>query len=93
MDGVDTDGHLPRRWYLRNIRTPALAATGIKRRVRMYDLRHAHASWLLAGGTDIQTARERRGARSDDVQMPEGLSTITADRPSELHFSGGRYWD
>ncbi|MCE6996200.1 tyrosine-type recombinase/integrase [Saccharothrix sp. S26] len=25
----------------------------------MYDLRHAHASWLLAGGTDIQTVRER----------------------------------
>jgi site-specific recombinase XerD len=61
---VDTDGHLPRRWYLRNIWKPALAAAGITRRVRMYDLRHAHASWLLAGGADIQTVRERLGHAS-----------------------------
>ncbi|MFD0203802.1 MULTISPECIES: tyrosine-type recombinase/integrase [Saccharothrix] len=61
---VDTDGHLPRRWYLRTIWKPALAAVGIRRRVRMYDLRHAHASWLLAGGADIQTVRERLGHAS-----------------------------
>lgn len=30
----------------------------------MYDLRHAHASWLLAGGADIQTVRERFGHAS-----------------------------
>ncbi|WP_246478107.1 tyrosine-type recombinase/integrase [Saccharothrix ecbatanensis] len=30
----------------------------------MYDLRHAHASWLLAGGADIQTVRERLGHAS-----------------------------
>lgn len=28
---VDTYGHLPRRWYLRNIWKPALAAAGIRR--------------------------------------------------------------
>jgi integrase len=61
---VDTDGHLPRRWYLRNIWEPALAAAGITRRVRMHDLRHAHASWLLAGGADVQTVRERLGHAS-----------------------------
>ena len=27
----------------------------------MHDLRHAHASWLLAGGADIQTVKERLG--------------------------------
>ena len=30
----------------------------------MYDLRHAHASWLLAGDADIQTVRERLGHAS-----------------------------
>ena len=27
----------------------------------MHDLRHAHASWLLAGGADLQTVKDRLG--------------------------------
>ena len=27
----------------------------------MDDLRHAHASWLLAGGADLQTVKDRMG--------------------------------
>ncbi len=30
----------------------------------MHDLRHSHASWLLAGGADLQTVRERLGHQS-----------------------------
>ena len=30
----------------------------------MRDLRHAHASWLLAGGADIQVVKERLGHTS-----------------------------
>jgi site-specific recombinase XerD len=29
--------------------------------VRVQDLRHAHASWALAGGADIQAVKERLG--------------------------------
>jgi site-specific recombinase XerD len=32
--------------------------------VRVHDLRHAHASWLLAGGADIQVVNECLGHAS-----------------------------
>ena len=61
---LDTDGHVSRNWFLKQIWKPALAEAGITRRMRMHDLRHAHASWLLAGGADLQMVRERLGHAS-----------------------------
>lgn len=58
---LDTDGHIPRDWFRQRIWDPAVQAAGIGRRVRVRDLRHTHASWLLAGGADLQTVRERLG--------------------------------
>jgi site-specific recombinase XerD len=58
---INSDGHLPRRWFATHIWKPALQASGIDIPVRVHDLRHAHASWLLAGGADIQTVKERLG--------------------------------
>ncbi len=46
----DTDGHLPRDWFNRKVWRPAVRAAGLEGPVRIHDLRHAHASWLLAGG-------------------------------------------
>ena len=46
----ETDGHLPRDWFTRQIWRPAVRAAGLELPRRIHDLRHAHASWLLAGG-------------------------------------------
>lgn len=40
---------------------PALESAGLGFHVRMHDLRHAHASWLLAGGADLKTVMDRLG--------------------------------
>ena len=58
---VNTDGHIPRRWFLEHIWQPALKAAKLRIHVRVHDLPHAHASWLLAGGADLQVVKERLG--------------------------------
>jgi integrase len=57
----ETDGHIPRDWFRRTIWSPACTAAGLTFTPTMRDLRHAHASWLLAGGADIQIVKERLG--------------------------------
>ena len=42
-------------WY------PAVKSAELMGRVRIHDLRHAHASWLLAGGADLQVVKQRLG--------------------------------
>lgn len=58
----ETDGHLPRDWYRLQIWYPAQNKAGLTRRVRMHDLRHTHASWLLAGGADVEIGIKIAGA-------------------------------
>lgn len=60
----DTDGHLPRDWFTRAVWQRAVKAAGLELPVRIHDLRHAHASWLLAGGADLQIVKERLGHAS-----------------------------
>lgn len=58
---VDTDGHIPKRWFRDHVWLRAIEKAGIGFKVRVQDLRHAHASWLLAGGADLQVVKERLG--------------------------------
>jgi hypothetical protein len=57
----ETDGHIPRRWFRDTVLRPALATSGLEVDIRMQLLRHAHASWLLAGGADLQVVKDRLG--------------------------------
>jgi integrase len=52
---------ISRNTFRTRIWLPAVAASGIDFEVRVHDLRHAHASWLLAGGSDLKAVMDRMG--------------------------------
>jgi integrase len=61
---VDTDGHIPRWWFRAHVWLPAVEAAGMSWSVTVHGLRAAHASWLLAGGADLEVVKERLGHAS-----------------------------
>lgn len=55
-------GHpISRGTFRARVWKPAVTTAGLDFNVRMHDLRHAHASWLLAGGADLVGVMERMG--------------------------------
>jgi integrase len=52
---------ISRNTFRTRIWRPAVAASGLDFDVRVHDLRHAHASWLLAGGSDLRSVMDRMG--------------------------------
>lgn len=58
----ERDGRaISRNTFRTKVWLPALEASELDFHVRVHDLRHAHASWLLAGGADLKTVMERMG--------------------------------
>jgi integrase len=73
---IDTDGHISRDWFRLKVWKPALKRAGFA--VRTRDMRHAHASWLLAGGADLQMVKERLGHGSistTEKYLPSRIQT------------------
>jgi integrase len=58
---VASDGHIGNDWFRTNVWAKALAKADLGFHVTPHGLRHAHASWLLAGGADLQVVKERLG--------------------------------
>jgi integrase len=52
---------ISRNTFRTRIWRPAVQKSGVDFDVRVHDLRHAHASWLLAGGSDLKSVMDRMG--------------------------------
>ncbi len=52
---------ISRNTFRTRVWRPAVKASGVDFAVRVHDLRHAHASWLLAGGSDLKAVMDRLG--------------------------------
>ena len=64
---------ISRNTFRTRVWLPAVAASGVAFDVRVHDLRHAHASWLLAGGSDLKSVMDRMGT----PRSPPPRSTCT----------------
>ncbi len=84
------DGTRPvsRNTFRTKVWLPALGIAGLDFHVRVHDLRHAHASWLLAGGADLKAVMERLG-HSQLITAQRYLHTLPdADEQVHAAFNG-----
>jgi integrase len=57
----DIDEHVPNNWFRDRWWNPARKSADLGFTVRIHNLRHAHASWVLAGCASLQVVKERLG--------------------------------
>jgi integrase len=89
---LDTDGHIPNDHFRNHIWNPTIEKAGLEKGVRVHDLRHAHASWLLAGGADLQVVKERMGHGSiTTTERYLHALPDTADKTALTALSNIRY--
>jgi integrase len=68
---------------------PAVKVGGVDFTVRVHDLRHAHASWLLAGGSDLRSVMDRMSHHQ--IQTTQKYLPMHCPRPIgriSTHSSG-----
>jgi integrase len=92
---VVTDGHIPRWWFRAHVWQPAIEASGLPETVTVHGLRHAHASWLLAGGADLEVVKERLGHASIVTTQKylgtlEGTDETAIDALSRIRNRGNK---
>jgi integrase len=88
-----TDGHLPRGWWRTQIWYPACKKADLSPKPRTHDLRHSHASWLLAGGADLEVVRERLGHGSITTTGKYVHTLPTADETALIALARTRNGD
>lgn len=60
-------GVLKNEWFSRRVWKPALVKAGIEHIPTLHDLRHSHASWLIAAGVPLTVIQRRLGHSSIKV--------------------------
>lgn len=58
---TDVDRHISNDWFRNQVWNRAVERASPDFRITPHGMRHTHASWLLAGGADLQVVRERLG--------------------------------
>jgi integrase len=59
--GCSGGGPISRANFRKRVWLPTLKRARLACDVRFHDLRHTHASWLLAGGADLKVVMDRMG--------------------------------
>jgi site-specific recombinase XerD len=82
---------ISRNTFRTRVWLPALEKACLGFHVRMHDLRHAHASWLLAGGADLNSVMERMGHSQIQTTQRYLHSLPDADEKALAAFQRTRY--
>jgi integrase len=89
-----TSGRMPmsRNTFRTRAWIPATRQAGLDG-IRVHDLRHAHASWLLAGGADLKTVMDRLGHTQIQTTQKYLHTLLDADDKALAAFQRTRHGD